>query len=95
MREHLQAVTREFDGLRVPAALVSLPAAYALFTDRLLGHNLFSIAWRSMGVTDDAAALLAIFDRVPETPLADHRLVDEFAGHLGVSGWYDWLPFKE
>ena len=95
MREHLQAATREFDGLRIPAAFVSLPAAYGLFIDRLLEQNLFGIAWRSMAVTDDAAALLAIFDRVPETPLADDRLVDEFAGHLGVSGWYDWLPFKE
>ncbi|MFM9969718.1 MAG: hypothetical protein ACKVQK_15110 [Burkholderiales bacterium] len=95
MREHLQAATRDFDGLRMPAAFVSLPAAYALFADRLLGNNLFGIAWRSMGVTDDAAALLAIFDRVPETPLADDRLIDEFAAHLGVAGWYDWLAFKE
>ena len=52
MREHLQAVTREFDGLRVPAALVSLPAAYALFTDRLLGPNPFRIPLPRICFTD-------------------------------------------
>ena len=41
MREHLEAATREFDGLHIPATFVSRPAAFALFTDRLLGHNLF------------------------------------------------------
>lgn len=41
MREHLQAARREFDRLHIPATFVSLPAAFALFTDRLLGHNLF------------------------------------------------------
>ena len=23
------------------------------------------------------------------------KTIDEFAARLGVSGWYDWLPFKE
>ena len=95
MQENITAVTKSLDGLSIPPAFRVLPAAYARFTDRLLSSDFYSIPFGTMSLMAGGDALLAIWDKLPESPLSDNELIDAWAEHLGIRSWYVWLPFHE
>jgi hypothetical protein len=95
MQENVTAATKSLDGLSIPPAFRVLPAAYARFTDRLLGSDFYSIPFETMSLMAGGDALLAIWDRMPTSPLSDNELIDAWAKQLGILGWYVWLPFRE
>ena len=95
MQENITAVTKELDGLSIPPRFIGLPAAYARFTDRLLDSEFYSIPFQTIHAMPEGDALLGIWDQTPDTPLADNRLIDAWAEHLGIRDWYVWIPFHE
>lgn len=95
MQENISAATKDLDGFSVPPLFLALPAAYARFTDRLLGSQYYVIPFESMSATVEGDTLLEIWDRMPDTPLADNKLIDAWAERLGIRGWYVWVPFHE
>lgn len=79
-------------GLMPPANQFAPATAYALFTDRLLGTN-FSVPFRAAGTLDDGQALLDIFDQMQHSGAYDIQLVNAWARHLGMQGWFQWIPY--
>jgi hypothetical protein len=69
-------------------------AAYAILCDELLDQELFVIPYRSVGYEDLGAHLLDIWEEVPADATHDRELVDAWAGELGLSQWYRWVPFE-
>jgi len=74
------------------AANAAMNAAYALFTDRLLATQLYSIPYRAIGIIDRGQALLDVWDRSPVDAAHDRGLVDAWGDDLGLSDWYQWVP---
>lgn len=80
-------------GLSAPVAHLAPAAAFALFTDRLLGTQRYAIPFEAAGVLAEGRTLLEIFDATPDDPVHDRALVDHWAEKLGMSGWYEWVPY--
>lgn len=80
-------------GLIPPTNQLAPAAAYALFSDRLLGTN-FSIPFRAAGALRDGEELLDIFDELQSTSSYDTQLVNAWAAQLGMNSWYQWVHFQ-
>jgi len=81
--------------LTVPPIQLAPAMAYALFTDRLLKTNRFSIPFAAAGALPDGKALLGLFDTIEYEPANDRQLIDAWANHLGMAEWYRWIPLKK
>lgn len=75
------------------SANASMNAAYALFCDRLLGRAQYAVSYRSVGYEERGRALLELCDSIPSDADHDRELVDAWGEELGVSDWYQWVPF--
>lgn len=82
----------------VPDEIVSagivLNAAHALFCDRLLGITRYHVPYAASGFADLSRGLLKTFDDLPADPASDRTLVDAWAGEIGLSDKYAWVPFS-
>lgn len=88
-------LSQRVESLSVPPSQLAPAAAYALFTDRLLGTARYSIPFEAAGAISDGNALLALFDAIPDDPMQDRQLMDSWAQHLGMSDWYRWIPHED
>lgn len=79
--------------LTIPSIQLAPPAAYALFADRLLGTSRYAIPFEAAGALPDGKILLNLFDTIPDDPGHDCQLADAWAQHLGMAGWYQWIPY--
>ena len=93
-QENLQLLPQRMGSLSIPVALLGPVAAYALFTDRLLGRSAYAIPYRAAGVLDLGVELLAINDAMQPDPQHDRELIDAWAAAIGMTGWYAWTPYK-
>ncbi len=93
-QENLQLLSRRIGSLSIPLPLMAPVAAYALIADRLLGQSGYAIPYRAAGVLDLGGELLAISDSMASEAAHDRELVDAWAGAIGMSGWYAWIPYK-
>ncbi len=91
---NVAALAQDYGNLSVPAHLLGANAAYALLADRLLGSGAFSIPYAAAGALPYGERLLALWDKVPTDATFDTQLVDAWAAELGMSGWYEWVPFR-
>ena len=69
--------------------------AYALFSERLLSTGQYVIPYRSLGFDKGGQDLLEIWDEIPGDARRDRELVDAWAKELGISDWYQWIPFDQ
>lgn len=72
----------------------SMNAAYALFCDSLLGRAQYTVSYRSVGYEESGRRLLELCDSIPSEPGHDVELIDAWGEELGVSDWYEWVPFN-
>jgi hypothetical protein len=93
-QENLQLLSKRIGNLSIPVPLLAPVAAYALFADRLLSQAGYAIPYRAAGVLELGAELLAISDSMSSKAAHDRELVDAWAGAIGMSGWYTWIPYK-
>ena len=87
-------LSQHLGNLSVPSHLLGANAAYALLADRLLESGVFSIPYAAIGALPFGHRLLAIWDQIPVDATHDQQLVDAWAAELGMSGWYEWVPFR-
>lgn len=80
--------------LAVPPIQLAPAAAYALFTDRLLGTSRYAIPFEAAGALSDGKSLVRLFDTIQDDPSHDRQLADAWAQHLGMVGWYEWTRYK-
>ena len=73
----------------------SMNAAYALFSERLLSRSQYVIPYRSLGFDNRGQDLFRIWDESPFDARYDRELVDAWAKELGISDWYQWIPFDQ
>jgi hypothetical protein len=80
--------------LTVPHQLLAMPAAYAYFAETLLGKSGQTIPYDALGLSEPAAALLGELDASTPDGTTDRALTDRCARHLGMTNWYQWVPYK-
>lgn len=93
-QENLQLLSKRLGNLSIPVPLLAPAAAYALFADRLLKTGIYAIPYRAAGVLGLGKELLAISDAISTHRSHDCELVDAWADAIGMTGWYQWLPYK-
>ncbi len=57
-------------------------------------QHFWPAAAEAMGFNDGGRELLRLYDEVPGDPSHDKQLVDAWAGRLGLSAWYHWIPYE-
>jgi hypothetical protein len=94
LQSNLNVIGQRLGKLSVPSQFLGMDAAYALFAERLLGTDEFTIPYEAAGALDAGRDLLAILDATPAAPDHDCELVDRWAQRLGMNGWYRWQPYE-
>lgn len=79
---------------KIVKANTAMNAAFALFWATKLEDPSISLPYRSIGADVDGNGLLDIFGEVEPKPAGDCDLVDRWADHLGLAGWYRWVPYR-
>lgn len=92
--ENLRLLSLAMGRLNIPVPLLGMPAAYALFADRLLGISRHVIPYRGAGLLEVGELLMQRFDETPADVAHDRALIDAWGEQLGMSSWYQWLPYK-
>jgi hypothetical protein len=92
-QQNVDALSLSFGDVPVPPILLGMYAAYAMFTDRLLGVRRFALPYQAAGLGSTGESLLKVWDSVSAEPTADRTLVDSWASMLGLAGWYEWHPY--
>ena len=90
----LDVVGQRVDQLSVPPHLLGMDAAYALFAQRLLGLDAFTVAYEAAGAIATGESLLALSDESSREAVDDRLLVDSWAASLGMTGWYHWQTYE-
>lgn len=80
--------------LTVPTNLLALPAAHALFADQLDPEASFAVPFEATGLLTLGKGLMRVWEEVPADAAHDRELVDRWAETLGMTGWYDWIPYR-
>ena len=92
-QQNMDVLAYRLGNLTVPIPLLGMNAAYALFADRLLGTESYSIPYAAAGVLGHGQELLRIWDETPTNATSDCELVNCLATASGVTGWYNWIPY--
>lgn len=93
-QENLRLLSMRVGTLTVPIPLLAPVAASALFADRLFEKSLYAIPYKAAGVVATGQDLLRIYDNIAAGPGHDRELVDAWSDAIGLTGWYDWTPYK-
>ncbi len=72
----------------------AINAAYAFYWAEQYGRRELAGPYRGADFEADGRALLRIWHELPDDPLSDRALIDAWAAHLGLTGWYEWLPYR-
>jgi len=73
---------------------LTMSAAFAEFWARRYSDPALSLPYKAAGYLKAGEELLAILDEIPDEPAADRELVDAWGEHLGLTGWYRWVPYE-
>jgi hypothetical protein len=95
LNENAQALrpeVRELAPLRVYAANIGMNAAFAAFWSRTWADDLITNPYRTAGQLGTGQALLKLFDDTPATPIHDRPLIEAWANHLELNGWFQFIP---
>lgn len=85
---------RKIAPTKVYKASVTMNAAFALFWSRTWDDPALSLPYKAAGYDKPGARLLSILDEISDEPTADRQLVDAWASELGLSNWYEWVPYS-
>jgi hypothetical protein len=93
-QENVQVLSYRQGGLSVPRVLLGMLAAYAMFVDRLYGTTGYSVPYRAAGLQEQGAELLQAWDTIDMDVAHDTDLIDRWAALCGLTGHYNWIPFR-
>lgn len=69
-------------------------AAFALFWSRTWNDPLLAMPYKSSGNLATGEKLLGLFDEIPNDPANDKKLIDAWGSSIGLTGWYEFLPYE-
>lgn len=69
-------------------------AAFAIFWSKRLGRPEIVNPYRLAGFESQGMELLDICNFIPNDPLDDCELIDEWGGALQIRDWYRWIPYE-
>jgi hypothetical protein len=90
----LRPDVRQIAPAKILEANLGMNAAYALFWSRTWNDPLLAIPYMSSGNLATGEQLLKLFDEIPNDPANDRKLIDAWGSHVGLIGWYDFLPYE-
>lgn len=79
---------------KVYRANVGMNAAFAAFWARQWDEPPHLAAYRASGHLDLGEQLLKQWDDVPHDPEHDRKLIDAWGERIGISSWYEFVPFR-
>jgi hypothetical protein len=97
LQENLESLRPEIKKL-APEKIVKpsqvMNSALAKFWSRRWDDPKHSLPYRSINLGVAGRQLLETFDSIPSEPRHDRTLVDGWAKRLGLTGWYEWVPYR-
>jgi hypothetical protein len=90
----LQPEIRDMTPGRVYRATIAINSAYAQFWDGKYNMRELASPYRFAGYEPDGRKLLEIWREAPVDAAHDRELIDSWAEMLGLTGWYQWLPYR-
>jgi hypothetical protein len=90
----LSPEAQDFTPEALYSRLVGMNAAYAEFWARMLNEPKLATPYADAGFGTAGRALLDATDRLDPAPTSDRALTDEWARVLGMTGWYEWVPYR-
>lgn len=72
---------------------VAMNAAFAAYWARAWTQPSFEVPYTVTGASATGQELLRLWDMADADPRHDRSLVDAWASHLGLTGWYQWVPY--
>lgn len=73
-------------------ASLSMGAAFSIYWAERFGQPQLTLPFRATGHLAAGQALYDIWRGASNDPGNDRGLIDEWAGKLGLQGWYQWVP---
>lgn len=93
-QQNMDVLAFKMSRLTIPTTLLALPAAHALFVDRLSEDGSYSVPFKATGLLENGEELMRVWDELAPDALHDCELVDRWAKSLGMTGWYDWIAYR-
>lgn len=93
--QNLPLLSQRVRNLAVPATLLALNSAFAIFTDRLLGGMGFTLPYDARGLRSAGHTLMELWDSIDVPASNDCKLVDSWAAATAMNNWYKWIPFQQ
>jgi hypothetical protein len=90
LQPEIRAMTPE----RACRATIAINAAYALFWADKYGRHELASPYSFAGYEPDGRKPMEIWRDVPVDAAHDRELIDRWAEELGLTGWYQWLPYQ-
>jgi hypothetical protein len=90
----LQPEVRQMTPPKVYRPSLTMNAAFAEYWAGRMGQPQLTLPYKATNFLDSGKRLLSIFEKVPDDPAEDRRLIDAWAGELGLAGWYEWVPHR-
>lgn len=73
---------------------VDMNAGFALYWARAWSDPLLGVPYKSSGNLEIGEKLLGLLDEIPDDPAHDKKLIDAWGSHVGLNGWYEFLPYE-
>jgi hypothetical protein len=90
----LRPEVRQIAPAKVFEANVGMNAAFAQFWSRTWNNPLLAVPYKSSGDWAIGEKLLKLFDEIPNDPANDKKLIDTWGSHVGLTGWYEFVPYE-
>ena len=84
---------RKFAPPKVFDANLMMNSAFAAYWSRSWSDPTQLSPFKALGATAGGDVLLKIFDEIPAEPNNDRQLIEAWGNHLGLSGWFEFVPF--
>ncbi len=84
---------RQIAPAKVFRANVGMNAAFALFWSRTWSDPLLAVPYKASGHLATGEELLRRWDEIPSDPANDKKLIDSWSSHVGLAGWYEFVPY--
>ncbi len=97
LQENLQVLGPEFKKIAPTTVLkanLTMNAAIAEFWARHRSDPRLSLPYKAAGFAKAGEELLRALDEGPADPSADCQLIDLWSRQLGLTGWYQWVPYN-
>jgi hypothetical protein len=90
----LAAEHRQTAPQKIYDATQAISAAFAIFWSDRLNQPQLSFSFKVTGYLQAGQELVSIWESTPDAPENDRTIVDAWADKLGITGWYQWVPYS-